>query len=280
MVVSVVFSDEAAEVLDIAGDFLGSQPVINNLLLTLLHERVAVPEPGCYWVATEGDDVVGVVFQSPPAYPALVTPMPQDAVAPVVAAVTEAGVALPGVQGDPATTARFAGSWTEHHRAGARPVEGQRTCEVERLVIPTDVSGGVRPAGKDDRDLLVAWLQGFDADVGGIGTGHPSTMVDRRLPGGHYWIWDDDGPVSMAARSGPTCGVTRIRGVYTPPDQRGHGYAAACVAAVSAAVLDAGHRCILSTQLENPTSNGVYRRIGYRAVAESLRYEFTYELAG
>ena len=41
------------------------------------------------------------------------------------------------------------------------------------------------------------------------------------------------------------------------------------------AVLDAGQRCILNTELANPTPHGVYRRIGYRAVAESLRYEFT-----
>jgi hypothetical protein len=201
-------------------------------MLTLLHDRVAVPEPGRYWVAADGDEVVGVVFQSPPGYPALVTSMPQGAVAPVVAAVAQAGEELPGVHGDPATAALFAGSWTEYHRAGARPVEAQRICEVERLVMPTDVSGVVRPAGPDDRDLLVAWLQGFNADVGGDRASDPSTMVDRRLPDGHYWIWDDSGPVSMAARSGPVCGVTRIRGVYTPPEQRGRGYAAACVAAV------------------------------------------------
>jgi predicted GNAT family acetyltransferase len=40
-------------------------------------------------------------------------------------------------------------------------------------------------------------------------------------------------------------------------------------------VLEAGQRCILYTHLGNPTSNGVYRRLGYQAVAESLRYEFS-----
>jgi len=37
---------------------------------------------------------------------------------------------------------------------------------------------------------------------------------------------------------------------------------------------DAGFRCILYTDLANPTSNSIYRRIGYRAVAEGLRYRF------
>jgi uncharacterized protein len=37
---------------------------------------------------------------------------------------------------------------------------------------------------------------------------------------------------------------------------------------------EAEHRCILYTDLGNPTSNSVYRRIGYRAVAAALRYRF------
>jgi predicted GNAT family acetyltransferase len=35
-----------------------------------------------------------------------------------------------------------------------------------------------------------------------------------------------------------------------------------------------GYRCILYTDLGNPISNSVYRRIGYNAVAEALRYRF------
>ena len=35
-----------------------------------------------------------------------------------------------------------------------------------------------------------------------------------------------------------------------------------------------GLRPILFTDLSNPTSNAVYRRIGYQAVAEILRYRF------
>ena len=47
-----------------------------------------------------------------------------------------------------------------------------------------------------------------------------------------------------------------------------------CVHALSSRLRDAGYRCILYTDLANPTSNSIYRRIGYRAVAEALRYRF------
>jgi predicted GNAT family acetyltransferase len=46
------------------------------------------------------------------------------------------------------------------------------------------------------------------------------------------------------------------------------------VAAVSTATLSSSYRCILYTDLANPTSNSIYRAIGYRAIAEALRYEF------
>jgi predicted GNAT family acetyltransferase len=69
-------------------------------------------------------------------------------------------------------------------------------------------------------------------------------------------------------------GVVRLSGVYTPPEKRKHGYAAACVHALSKHLRDRGYRCILYTDLGNPTSNSIYRRIGYKAVAEALRYRF------
>ncbi|MEX2660100.1 MAG: GNAT family N-acetyltransferase, partial [Acidimicrobiales bacterium] len=76
------------------------------------------------------------------------------------------------------------------------------------------------------------------------------------------------------ALSPPVAGVTRVQAVYTPEERRGCGYASACVAAVSEVALAAGRRCILYTDLGNPTSNGIYRNIGYQAVAEALRYRF------
>ena len=83
--------------------------------------------------------------------------MPASAVAPVVAAVVETAAGVPGVLGDPATAARFAGSWTECCGASARPVDAQRIYEVERLVAPTGVAGEMRPAGPDDLDRRPGW---------------------------------------------------------------------------------------------------------------------------
>ena len=62
MDIKVTFSEEPAFVLDTAGEFLASRPVLHNLILSRLHARVAQHEPGRYWVAMERDKTVGVSF--------------------------------------------------------------------------------------------------------------------------------------------------------------------------------------------------------------------------
>lgn len=69
-------------------------------------------------------------------------------------------------------------------------------------------------------------------------------------------------------------GVVRIGGVYTPPAIRSRGFASATVAQLSARILADSGRPILYTQLQNPTSNAIYQRIGFEPVAEVVRYLF------
>jgi len=59
--------------------------------------------------------------------------------------------------------------------------------------------------------------------------------------------------------------------VYTPPEHRNRGYASAVVARLSQAILDGGKSfCTLFTDLGNPTSNRIYRKLGYVGVADFL----------
>jgi predicted GNAT family acetyltransferase len=273
MAVRVVFGEDPGRVLREAGAFLASDPVRHNLILTLLHARVTYPEPGRYWVASDGGAVVGVAFQSPLDFFASLTPTSPEAVAALVDAISEADVILPGVNGEAVTAARFAGQWTERQGSAAFPVEGQRIYELAQAPRATAVGGRMRRATLDDRDLVLAWTRSFFVDVGQDARDLEAVM-ERRLEAGYFWLWEDGGPASMAANSEPVEGVVRVQAVYTPPEKRKRGYAGACVADLSRRMQEAGHRCILYTDLGNPTSNSVYRRIGYRAVAEGLRYRF------
>lgn len=266
-------TDDPQAVLDRAGPFLTEDPVRNNLILTLLHSRVAHPEPGRYWMVADPDRVRGVVFQSPLSFVATLTPMADEVIAGAVDAIVEAGAELPGVHGEAATAARFAGRWSERTKSPAHPVQGQRLYELEHPGTARAVGGSIRPAEADDRSVLIEWLEAFQLETGQSAE-TPAEVVDRRLPAGQLWVWDDHGPVALTAISAPVVSVGRIGPVYTPPERRSSGYASALVAAVSNAALARGERAILYTDLGNPSSNSIYRAIGYRCVSEVLRYRF------
>jgi GNAT superfamily N-acetyltransferase len=273
MSMHVAMSTDAGWALEQAGDFLAAEPVLNNLVLTLLHERHAVAKPGRYWVVRDGAAVAGVGFQSPLIFPLLLTSMSVEAVAALVQEIAGAGIELPGVNAEAPTAARCAGQWAERCKAPARPVAGLRIYECRAVHEATLPAGRPRRALAADRDLLVAWTKSFYAEVEEVGE-DIEAMVERRLAAGRFWLWEDGGPVSMAAQTAPLAGVVRVYLVYTPPASRGRGYAGACVGRLSQGILAAGDRCMLYTALSNPTSSSVYHRIGYRAVAEGLRYSF------
>ena len=124
--------------------------------------------------------------------------------------------------------------------------------------------------------MVMEWAGGFDRETGGP-FNDAVDAARRALESGRLFVWDvpTEGVVSLALHTVPVAGVCRIAMVYTPPARRRHGYAAACVAALSRQYLETlATTCALYTQMSNPTSNSVYKRIGYVPLLEAIRYRF------
>ena len=228
MELKVLFSEDPAFVIRRADKFLSSEPVLHNLILSILHSRVAQGDPGRYWIALHGEEAVGVVVQSPPEYPATLTPMGPRAVMVLVDAIAEAGVTLPGVNGDAATAASFAGQWSERCKSAATPFQGTRLYELLELGEVPRTEGHLRQAGPRDRSLMILWTSAFQDEIG-ESANDTELRVDRALAAGQIWLWDQTGETtSMTVSREPAQGVVRLSGVYTPPKKRKRGYAAAC----------------------------------------------------
>jgi hypothetical protein len=224
-------------------------------------------------VAARGQEILGMMLQSPLTFAAVLTPMEPIVIATMVNTAVDAGIALPGVTGEAATAASFAGHWAERVKSPGVPFQGMRLYELVDLKAIGIVDGRLRKAASDDRTLLIDWVRAFNAETE-VDTSDPEPLVDRWLVAGQLWLWDDGKPMSMAVARQPVAGVSRLSGVFTPPESRGLGYAAACVYGLSKSLQEAGYRCALYTDLGNPTSNSIYQRLGYKAVAEALRYRF------
>jgi predicted GNAT family acetyltransferase len=137
----------------------------------------------------------------------------------------------------------------------------------------------MRYAAEADTPLLRDWFAAFVAETGV--RDDPATLersIRSRLASQPpaMCLWEVDGEsVSMAGNGGRESEAARIGPVYTPPEHRGHGYATSLVAELSRRLLHGGHPgCLLYTDLANPTSNAIYRRIGYLPVCDSAEYEF------
>ena len=256
-----------------AGDLVAGDPVGHNVVGTKLADAIRYGEPGRYWIGLLDGVPAGVAVQQPADTPLAVASMPAELVAAIADTVDADGVALPGVFGPAGTASRFAGAWAKRRKITAVPTSEERIYEVRDLRIPEGVDGTLRRAAEADRELLLTWLPGFRPGACWAGSDPAAVFVARRLAAGDVWIWDDDGPVSMAARTEAVAGVSRIQAVNTPPGLRRRGYASAGVAALSADVLARGLRCVLNASLNNMVASSVYQRLGYRAVSDVRRYQ-------
>jgi GNAT superfamily N-acetyltransferase len=274
---TVELMDDPHAVAPLATDWLAAQGVFGNVPATILAGELSGGphyDDQSWAIVVRAGEVVGVAVQTAP-YPALVPPMGPDAARTVADAWHGAGRPLTGAVGDGTSGAAFATRWAE--LAGASAEVGLREgVHVLRELAPADgVPGSGRTARPDDLDLILAWLAAFVAEAMPGHTGADPREELQRIQGGEYLLWEDGSePVSLAGFHQPAAGFGRVGPVYTPPERRGRGYAAAVTTSATRRVLDAGATPMLHTDLANPTSNGVYARLGYEQVGELRRWTF------
>jgi len=167
----------------------------------------------------------------------------------------------------PAAIARpVAAALAERTGGSVTTVMGQRLLVATEVVTPQAVSGQPRRMVATDVDLVGTWLDDFAVEA----LGHDRrgvAMWRERLADTDWqlWLWEHEGrPVSLVNARPTTAVSSRIGPVYTPPTERGRGYAAALTAAATQACLTRGdERVTLFTDVENPTSNALYLRVGF-----------------
>jgi predicted GNAT family acetyltransferase len=247
-----------------------------NLILGIARALITTPTsnpyvPPIYLATIEVDDVVaGCAYRTPPFKFGL-TRMPEAAVDALVDDVASVYPSLPAALGPEAETRAFAERWCRRKGGVPRLARRSRIYQLDSVTPPAEIATDrLRVADESDTPLIKQWLDEFRADTQIDNPGSEET-ASRWIRGRNAFLWEDDGPVSMAAVVGRSPNGARIGGVYTPAHLRRRGYASSCVAALSQVLLDSGRRyCFLYTDLANPTSNAIYTRIGYRPVADVI----------
>ncbi|MEV6518487.1 GNAT family N-acetyltransferase [Micromonospora chalcea] len=283
------FCTDPDEFLAAAEAYLAADPVINTVVASVTRrmaarraEGVALPEDDWWLVVRDGSGaVVGAAMRTAPfpPRPAFLLPMPPEAAVALARAWHRRGERIRAVNG--ALPAARACADEVARLDGGRVEVGQHTRlhVLDCLTPPAPVPGALRAAGPDEVDLVAAWFGAFTADADEQAGRPPGTSAHetpdraellRRIRDGRVWLWTDGSgvPVHLTAANPPSFGVARIGPVYTPPEQRGRGWAGNAVAEVCRLLTAEGARVCLFTDQANPVSNRLYAGLGFRPVVD------------
>jgi len=269
---------ETAEAfLQVAQPLLMMAEAENNLLLGVAHGIARSPgaakNPYLATVGNQTGVLACAVHVSP--YKLVITRANREPIVALARDVFQAVPQLDGVTGPSRSADDFALAWSK--LSGLEPVLNMRLRihEIRKIVdsnLP-DAPGCFRPAVPADLHLLAKWTQVFVSEARIVDPFDAFRVVEDAITRGRLHVWDNDGPVSMAAWTGKTPSGVRINFVYTPRELRGKGYGTACVKALTNQQLEQGNAfCWLYTDLSSAASPNIFKRIGYWPVSDVSEY--------
>ena len=287
--VRLEFFRDPGPFLAVAGEYLAADPVISTVVTTIAHRALARRDDGIappdrdWWLVVndEAGAVVGAGMRTATfaPYPAFLLPMPYAGAVAVARALHGRGEEVLGVNGALPAVDLCAAELTRLGGGRVEVSQHTRLHELGELMRPARVPGELVAATPDDVDLVAQWFAAFMGDADeqagrprGVSAHEAPERPEllRRIRSGQLWFWVDEAGerVHLTVVSAPAFGVSRVGPVYTPPAQRGRGWASNAVAEVSGRLQAQGVRVCLFTDQANPTSNRIYAALGYRAVLD------------
>ena len=275
------FTTDVSSFLTRAGDILARDEARYGLIYGLLLRLVENPHhygPDDPWFCTveEGKELRAVAMRTPP-FGVLLAHFLGDtsSVAKLLAEdVSRFSPVIPSAVGEGNITDPFVENWCRLNNVTVVDRMSQFLYRLDNVNEVKHASGKIRLAVKSDGELVDEWAHAFHEEIFTFaGRTSPEVSLADRIVYNEVFLWEDDGPVSMAVKSRPTGKGITVSGVYTPSEFRHKGYATSCVASLCREVLKGGYEfCTLYADAANPVSNSIYKKIGFREICDSVMY--------
>jgi RimJ/RimL family protein N-acetyltransferase len=147
----------------------------------------------------------------------------------------------------------------------------QRIHALRNKPVFPGAPGHVREVVPEDAALLADWLQAFAREAVPHDPEPARAELEKVAGQGRHLLWIvDTKPVSVAGITRRLHNAAAIAPVYTPPSQRGRGFAGSVTAALAGRLLAEGKAAVcLYTDLRNAASNRCYAKIGFKPVCDA-----------
>ena len=137
----------------------------------------------------------------------------------------------------------------------------------------------VRRARPDDAELvaehsgrMILGELGYDPRMNRAGF---TAAVRRAIGQGLWWVYVVDGVLRFQLNVGPrTAATAQVQGVWTPPEQRGKGYATVALGAIARQLLTTEATLSLYVNSFNAPAIALYERLGFRQAGTFATYLF------
>ncbi len=191
------------------------------------------------------------------------------------------GIWVDSIIGNRQTAEAFAEAWSEKKGTAVEEVMNQGLYRIDSVNRKLAKSPGAwRVASKKDAQVLEQWMLQFEQETG-INASTPAEVarkIDEFLERKEVFVWEDRGEVvSCMKKSRPSKHGITVSFVFTPRRYRRRGYARSLVAEVTEELLQEYDFAMLYTDLENPTSNKIYKEIGYEQIANPVHLKLVEE---
>lgn len=267
-----------------AGDavpFLMKDEALHNLQLGvtefMLRDSTFVLEGSFLATLRTPTGAVAGVASMNPGHNLLLSGGSRDALLELCAALERSGVAPGGVFGPRGAAEMFARLWCDARALGSRTAMRSGVFVLRRLHALPPAPGRAVGGTLEHLPLVVEWQQRFREEVDVHTAPPPRERQAAHLEAGDVvlWLTASDEPASMAILGRESPHGSTVGFVYTPPPLRGRGYAGGAVARACEVAFERGKGfCTLYADLDNPTSTGLYRRLGFELLAESADIVF------
>ncbi|WP_226581584.1 GNAT family N-acetyltransferase [Halobacillus litoralis] len=184
---------------------------------------------------------------------------------------------VPGILGETNVVGWFLSEWEALTKKTAVLQMEQGIHRLDQLQPIKKQRGELVKADVRHASLLKGWMYQYGIETEeGMVCKQAVQITEGLIKDGRIYLWVvDDTPVSMVSRARTTKNGATINAVYTPDQYKRNGYASQAVWHLSALLLEEGFNfCSLYTDLANPTSNSIYKKIGYQQIGESVVYHY------